>query len=198
MSTHLLIEGPSGVGKSTLILNRLGALRQRAGGFVTQRMVDETGETRGFCLTQAKKADTVNIPYQKDRPGTFIRCETKLDSGGVFLSTGMELLKNTRDYPFILVDEIGGVELLEPIFFSRLTELFEKEIPCIGVLKSRQNCEQIMVNMNMPDLFIRKCGEFRRILQNNPEVEIVRMNRRNIPEITCRIDEFAARAEVRI
>ena len=173
-------------------------MRQSAGGFVTQRMVDVSGTTCGFCLTQAKLADTALIPYQRNRPGTFIRCGERIRSGGVFLNMGMELLRNTKVYPFVLVDEIGGVELLEPLFFSRLTELFSKETPCIGVLKSQENCKHMMTNMDMPDLFHRRCSAFRRILQDNPEVDIVCMDQRDEPEVTRRIDEFIARIEVGI
>ncbi len=188
---HLLLEGPSGVGKTTLLLNRLGSLRKEAGGFVTQRMEDEAGVTRGFCLTAAKSADTSHIPYREDRPGVFLKCGEKVPAGKVFLSTGMELLKNAEDCPFILLDEIGGVELLEPVFFFRLTELFSKNTPCIGVLKSTKNCAMLKQNIAlMPDCFEQKCREFRTLLQDHPQVEIVRMERRDSTETVRKIDEF--------
>jgi Predicted nucleotide kinase len=195
---HLLLEGPSGVGKTTLLLNRLGLLRREAGGFVTQRMEDEAGVTCGFCLTAAKSADTSRIPYREERPGIFLKCGVEVPARKVFLGIGMELLKNAESCPFILLDEIGGVELLEPAFFSRLTELFSKNTPCIGVLKSTKNCAMMKRNIAlMPDCFEQKCREFRTFLQNNPQVEIVRVERRDSPEAVHKIDEFIRRIGVK-
>ena len=195
---HLLLEGPSGVGKTTLLLNRLGFLCKEAGGFVTQRMVDEAGVTRGFCLTAAKSADTSHIPYREDQPGVFLKCGAEIPAEKVFLSTGMELLKNAEDCPFILLDEIGGMELLEPVFFFRLIELFSKNTPCIGVLKSTQNCAMMKQNIVlMPDCFEQKCREFRAYLQNNSQVEFVRMERRDSLEVLNKINEFIKRIGVK-
>ena len=49
----LLLEGPSGVGKSTLIYQYANGSEKVAGGFCCQRLRDEQGDTRAFCLSNA-------------------------------------------------------------------------------------------------------------------------------------------------
>lgn len=50
MPKHLFIEGPSGIGKTTLLLNELGSLRHRVGGFVSfcPKLVEARGLSQSF------------------------------------------------------------------------------------------------------------------------------------------------------
>lgn len=194
MRKHLLLEGPSGVGKTTLILNMLGSLRRQTEGFVTQRMVDDTGRTCGFCLTPAKLADTAVIPYREQHRDAFIDCITNTYNFDVFINRGMKLLENVNGSPLILTDEIGGLELMEPIIFNKLTELFSKSIPCIGVLKSHDNCMRLMNSKSCWQLYPRYTA-FRKSLETNPWVDIVYMSWRDVPEIAGKINEFIVQIE---
>lgn len=187
--THLLLEGPSGIGKTTLILNKLGPLRQKAGGFVTRRMVDDTGASRGFCLTRANSAAGAFIPFNKNHPGIFIDHTSGTHSEAIFLEKGIGLLQNIEGYPYLITDEIGGVELLEPDFFLLLTELFSKNIPCIGVLKSRENSRHLVSAIGS-DVYSQRYAEFRKILRANSKVDIVFMKQRDEPKVVRKIDEF--------
>ena len=47
---HLFLKGNSGVGKTTLLLSCLQPYWRETGGFLSQRLLDETGETKGFRL----------------------------------------------------------------------------------------------------------------------------------------------------
>lgn len=198
MSKHLLLEGPSGTGKTTLLLKALGPLRQRAAGFVTQRMVDEKSRTRGFCLTRAKAAKTALIPFREDQPGIFLRDGSKMPDNRVFRDTGVELLHKQECDLFYVLDEIGGVELQEPLFYSALTELFLKNIPCIGVLKSELNFKHLAVNLAFPNESILQYRIFRERLQQNPNVEIVGVDKQNLPETEKKVKNFMKQIEVKM
>ena len=52
MKRRLLLTGPIGCGKSTLIVNALGSAIKHAGGFLTLRVV-ERGRLAGFDLAPA-------------------------------------------------------------------------------------------------------------------------------------------------
>ena len=57
----------------------------------------------------------------------------------VFVDAGVRFLENYRDCDLMLLDEIGGVELLVPPFKEKLYEVLESPVPCIGVLKGISN-----------------------------------------------------------
>ena len=50
MKKHLFLTGPSGVGKTTIIKETLGAQIAYAGGFLTERVTDDSGKLLGFDL----------------------------------------------------------------------------------------------------------------------------------------------------
>ncbi|WP_411678534.1 nucleoside-triphosphatase [Caproicibacter sp.] len=177
MSRHLLLEGASGVGKTTLILHTLGSFRRRAGGFVTQRMADESGFTKGFCLTPAGRAESAVIPYRPEQPGVFLL--RGVDGANAFAKAGFRLLEQPERFPFLLLDEIGGIELLNPAAFFHLGELFFKTTPILSVLKSVENCERMIENGGAPGEMLQENLLFRKMLAENPEVELLSMNREN-------------------
>ena len=57
----------------------------------------------------------------------------------VFVDAGVGFLENYRDCDLMLLDEIGGVEMLIPSFKEKLYEVLESPVPCIGVLKGMPN-----------------------------------------------------------
>ena len=61
----------------------------------------------------------------------------------VFISAGLEYLRPRPENRFMLLDEIGGVELACGPFMDALTELIRSDLPCVGVLKLRSNVERI-------------------------------------------------------
>ena len=64
MQRHLFLTGPSGVGKTTLIRKVLGprALGY-AGGFVTERALDEDGTLLGFDLYPGAAAADFSLSH---------------------------------------------------------------------------------------------------------------------------------------
>lgn len=68
MSKILFLEGPIQTGKSTLIREVLGSHLQECGGFASQRLVDASGQTRGFRIGPASTTD-LTAPLVGLRPG---------------------------------------------------------------------------------------------------------------------------------
>ena len=108
---RLFLTGSIGCGKSTAISRALGSRLYRCGGFLTRRRTE--GGRKYFCLEKPDGS----------------AAETFLDvSGGsptvkpqVFSGFGLSLLGGDA----VILDEIGGLELLSPEFSGALYRLLE-------------------------------------------------------------------------
>lgn len=181
MIKHLFIEGPSGIGKTTLLLEALGTLSCQPGGFVTLRLVNQEGLTQAFSLTSPSLATSSIQLYSKAIPNIFL----ERDRQGmvwhieVFEEAGMKLLFESEEKRLLLLDEIGGCELLSDSFSQRLLELLEGRVPCIGVLKSCDNAENMARRLGLSFRYLERYQAFRRRLLSNPSTLILSLSPEN-------------------
>ena len=141
MKRHLFLTGPSGWGKSTIIREELGGALAMAGGFVTERTVSPEGRLLGFDLLPAAAAGGV----EGFEPLRFLDYSTEppAKNNEIFRLNAAQMLSEAVYYPFSLIDEFGGFELIIPEFRAALTEFLNAEQPCIGVLKGGANAEEL-------------------------------------------------------
>lgn len=160
MRTLLFLEGPIQTGKSTLIRRLLGDHLSECGGFTSQRLIGADGKTRGFRLGPAAQTplttpaeDYIASPGS-GRPfidGAGIFKWSPEDGQGrhvitdqsVFEQAGAELLRSSMGKPLILLDEIGGSELLCDAFCTALEEVLTCGAPCLGVMKLMDGARRI-------------------------------------------------------
>ena len=128
MKKKLFLTGPDRSGKSELIHNALGDDIRRAGGFVTVREWDGEGNVLSFDLMNADGSGN---------PERFLEFVNKkpLSHLEVFSQQGTRLLRQGTSRPYVVLDELGGVELLDDSFVKALVQLLKSDVPCIGVLK---------------------------------------------------------------
>ena len=128
MKPRLFLTGASGCGKSTMIRRELGSRMKRAGGFVTIRDRDENGTVRGFEILSADGYG----PRERflDLTGEQPRINLEVISGA-----GVDYLHRTVERSFAVLDEIGGVEILDESFMDELARYLRGSQPCIGVMK---------------------------------------------------------------
>ena len=112
MKKRLFLTGPSGIGKSTIIRQALGPALAYAGGFVTERVSDGEGRLLGYELLPAAAALS-GTAYQSWRFLDYSGSVPAKDNE-VFRNQGVRLLQEAEYYPFVLLDEIGGFEMLIP------------------------------------------------------------------------------------
>ncbi len=210
MSKILFLEGPIQTGKSTLIREVLGSHLQECGGFASQRLVDASGQTKGFRIGPASTTD-LTAPLAGLRPGpapahaadpeltsasahtietppaasdpfasatpqtasTLPPAQTMAPplpeflltdpNGGVYsgvfkyfdrmdrVHTDQEIfdvlgtfyLTTAAGCPLVLLDEIGGSELLSDPFRAALEQLLASGTPCLGVFKLEKNARRM-------------------------------------------------------
>lgn len=165
---HLFLKGNSGVGKTTLLLSFLQPYWQETGGFLSQRLFDENGETKGFCLvpvggcgrTEEDESARRTTESESEEDSWFLQPAALYRAGGpnifiekteagwqkrpeVFESAGVKILEHIlaekEHLKFCYLDEIGGVELKSERFMELFYRVLECGVPCIGVLKNSGN-----------------------------------------------------------
>lgn len=123
MKRRLFLTGPMGFGKSTAIQKALGASLSQCGGFVTLRKRDAQGHAVSFSLVSPDgNLEETFLDFSSGKP------EVNLQ---VFDGLGVSLLKGR----VLVLDEIGGIELLCPGFTAALEAVLQSGIPVLGVMK---------------------------------------------------------------
>ena len=166
MKKKLFLTGPDRSGKSDMIHQALGEKIQRAGGFVTIRDRDENGKVRSFDLMCADGSGTPErfLEFVNGKPVSRLE---------VFSETGTRLLRQAESRPFAVLDELGGVELLDASFVRALAQLLESGTPCIGVFKGPGAGKTVgVMGLNLRYELARRVLHER--LMKDPDVMVVR------------------------
>ena len=173
MKKRLFLTGPSGAGKTTIIRQALGDSLAYAGGFVTERVLDEQGKLLGYDLLPAAAALSGQA-YQRWRFLDYSGPKAEKDNE-VFRSQGVRLLQEAEYYPFVLLDEIGGFEMLIPQFRNALAELLNSDLPIIGVLKGPENAAAIRSRFGLGDKFTMLTDNLRTVLGRDEDTVVLKV-----------------------
>lgn len=154
MALNLFFEGPVRSGKSTIIRRALLPYLENLGGFVVQRLLDENNAPVAYrligletihCLGAQGKSMflAVDAPFASltadDRKGIFLWTDPRRIRLQAFDSIAHEIVAESTDTSgscnILLLDEIGGVDLLFPVFREAVMSVLQGSTPCIGVIK---------------------------------------------------------------
>ncbi len=168
---HLFLTGYSGCGKTTMLKKALGDSLSFAGGFITQRIEDEGGELQGFEMLPAAAAGGVEgfeghrfLDYTVEPPKT---------DNEVFRNEGVRLLEEAQFYPFSLIDEFGGFEMVIPQFRNALQDFLNSDQPIIGVLKGFDNAQELRAHLGLGEKYSMYFMALREALMSDPDTEIL-------------------------
>lgn len=162
-----------------MIKAALGDRLQAAGGFITMKSADGAG------LDLYPAAALAGLDgYAAQR---FIDYSSGVarSNNEVFRALGVQLLAEAEYYPFAVIDEIGGYDLIIPQFREALAELLSSELPCIGVIKTAEDAKRERQSLGLgskPALFSERLFE---ALRNDTDTVII--------NTTGRDDEIAQR-----
>ena len=176
MKKHLFLTGVSGIGKTTIIRQALGSAAGYAGGFITERVADGDGSVEGFDLYPAAAAighdgfdgqrflDLSTTPPRKDNE--------------VFRESAAQMLREAEFYPFVILDEIGGFEMLIPQFRNELAQLLNSDAPIIGVIKGAENAEELRASFGLGEKFTMLTDNLRAVLANDEDTVVIEVKQR--------------------
>ncbi len=180
MQRHLFLTGPSGSGKSSLICSALGERLSYAGGLVTRPAKDDTGALIGYTLAPAAVLGGVS-GLEAPRYLFFTDAGPKTDNE-VYRRYGARLLQEAACYPFAVLDEIGGFELLIPQFRRALEGLLNQDLPILGVLKPPEEAELFRQYLGIGERFTLQYQRLRQALCDDPDTGIVELREPGDPD----------------
>lgn len=171
MERHLFLTGPTGSGKSAILKKALGARLCEAGGFVMRPGRGDYGELTGFTLAPAAVAGGVE-GFIEERFLDCTRFPPRTDNE-VFRTTGVRLLEESVWYPFVLLDEIGGFELVIPQFRTALEALLRSGRPILGALKTEEEAEALLEALGLGEKARSYIRALHRTLAEAPDARVL-------------------------
>jgi len=150
MKRHLFLTGSIGCGKSTAITVALGEKITQCGGFLTRRYRDPYLH---FTLESPDgKVKKTFLDFASGKP------EVDLT---VFSESYLQ------GKPIVL-DEIGGIELLNSDFADALEIVLTSDTPIIGVIKGEGPAGALIDKLGLTEEYHWAAGKLRQQLYNDP------------------------------
>ena len=158
---NLFLTGAIGCGKSTSIAAALRESVVKAGGFLTVRQKDERGEAVAYWLQRPDGSGGQRIIDYSSQPYSM-----HLE---VFEDLGIQLVNEARQYDFVILDEIGGFEVLSEPFMKGLMDLIRSDIPCIGVMKGVAPATRMIQRLGLGDVYVQKAEQLRQWMREDAD-----------------------------
>ena len=80
----------------------------------------------------------------------------------VFETFAVELLEQAKQCDYVVLDEIGGFEILTDSFLDALMELLKSEVPCIGVVKALGAATRMIQRLGLGELYVHRSEDLHR------------------------------------
>ena len=179
MQKRLFLIGPTGSGKSSLIRSVLGDKMSSAGGLVTVQALSGDGAMLGYdLLPPAALAGIEGLEAQRFL--YFLDHGPKTDNE-VYRGYGVRLLNEAAYYPFVVLDEIGGFELIIPQFRQALEDLLNSDVPVLGALKTLEEAELFRQYLGIGERFCLQCQRLHQALADDADTLVLQMTQPDDP-----------------
>ncbi|XP_010466294.1 PREDICTED: uncharacterized protein LOC104746479 isoform X4 [Camelina sativa] len=173
----LLVTGPPGVGKTTLIMRVLDMMMMRGlsnpnlkiQGFYTQEMRERGGQRVGFQVVTldgrtSLLASSSTFSSQESMTSWPSVGKYKVDIAS-FESIALPELQVKEDTHLFIIDEVGKMEMFSPSFFPAVLKVLESNIPLLASIpspKSGRDLPEVARLKNQPGVTIINLSESNR------------------------------------
>lgn len=151
MRRRLFLTGPIGCGKSTAIRSALGERLCECGGLLTirhrQPHLHFTLETPDGAFRETF------LDFSQGKPSVDLTPFSRIGLEGRVL----------------VLDEIGGIELLNPDFVRTLDQILRSDVPVLGVLKGRGPAGKLIETLGLTQEYTQAAEGLRRRLEEDPD-----------------------------
>ena len=159
MKRRLFLTGPIGCGKSTAIAQGLGDGRGALGGFITLREGPAHRPQRFWLETMGARERAVFLDLTGEKP--------RIDLSA-FSGPGVRSLQTGP----LLLDEIGGIELLCPEFSEALEKALTGDTPVLGVIKAPESSLALARCLELTEQYLAVADRLHRLLEQDDRTEI--------------------------
>lgn len=190
MEKKFFLTGAAGIGKSRLIREVLGERLASAGGYVTERTTDGEGRFLGFSLLPAAAAGGV----RGFAPELYLDCRVfpPRKDHEVFRRSAVRLLEEANWYPYALLDELGGYELVIPQFAAALQAFLNTDQPCLGALRTPEDAELLRGLLGLSDRYPEKLRRLTDALIRSPDCRIAELREDNRDQVRALLEQWGA------
>ena len=152
MKPRLFLTGSIGCGKSTAIAQGLGDKITQCSGFLTRRYREPNLHFR-LESPDGQYSETF-LEFSDGKP------QLNLD---VFSRLGVSLLRGD----ILVLDEIGGIELLDPNFAAALDTVLKRSVPILGVIKGDGPVGALVQALGLTEEYERAVSRLREQLSSD-------------------------------
>ena len=135
MTRILFITGQPGIGKTTVLLNSIEALKKmgyKIGGMVS-REVREGGIRIGFKIFDVHSGHQGWLAHVNQSNGPQVG-KYRVNLDGLKMIGAVSILSAIRQTDVIAIDEIGPMELFSPAFKEAVVQALETDKPVLGII----------------------------------------------------------------
>ena len=151
MKRRLFLTGPIGCGKSTAIETALGTQISQCGGFLTRR---HRQPHLYFTLESPDGSSTDTfLDFASGKPEVNLSVFSKVTFRGQVL----------------IMDEIGGIELLNADFISALKTVLTSDVPILGVIKGNGPAGALIRTLGLTQEYESAIRKLRQMLMEDPD-----------------------------
>ena len=133
---HIVLTGPRGSGKSSLIAEIIREADVPVYGFITDCL---PADQEGFHPIYIHPAGEENWEYEeRNRIGS---CDTRIHNirSEIFDTVGTELIRSAKPDGILIMDELGFMEEQSDLFMQAVEDALDGDVPVLAACKSRED-----------------------------------------------------------
>ncbi len=184
---HLFLQGQIRIGKSSILLESLNSVAPFVSGFMTQRLI-ENGKIVGYRAVVVNGVlYPLEIPYKPELDSVFLlKGEQNICRLEKVISQAEQNIQNPL-VKIVLLDEIGGIELISNQFMDILKRIISGSKPCLGVIKSGEKLAHTAASLNLKHEYTLLHKDLEETIRFNGEIlNVTEQNINSIRESVCK------------
>ena len=174
---NIFLSGDSGSGKSTLLLDFLSQSSLEVAGYTTVHLLDQEGRRVAHHLRDLRLLmNDLRLPSRKDKgfaAWLFAQASADMDTPcfcrleeermtffpRLFVEESLALLSKYPGPELLVLDEVGGPELLEDDFYAKLLDMLDSRQPLLIVWKNAAGLAHMKLEQPLYEAILERRGK---------------------------------------